>query len=167
MNHNTAIFAGGCFWGVEDIFRKLKGVITTQVGYIGGNLQDPTYEQVKTGSTGHAEAIMLTFDPNICTYEDLLALFFQMHNPTTLNSQGNDVGSQYRSHIFAQNDEQKKNALNYIKALSESHVWNKPIVTLVTNNNDHFYDAEEFHQDYLKKNPNGYTCHYIRQDKAL
>ena len=157
----TAILAGGCFWGVEDLIRKLSGVIETEVGYTGGQTENPVYEQVKTGKTGHAEALKVVFDPSKTSYETLLDFFFQMHNPTTKNQQGNDVGSQYRSAIFYLNEEQKKKAELKIKEWESSGKWKNPIVTEVVKATP-FYSAEVYHQDYLLKNPGGYTCHYVR-----
>ncbi len=158
----VAILAGGCFWGVEDLVRKLPGVLDTEVGYTGGNIENPVYEQVKTGKTGHAEALKIVFNPTQISFDDLLEFFFQMHDPTTKNRQGNDVGSQYRSAIFYFHETQKKKAEAKIKEWDASHKWKNPIVTEVVKAGA-FYSAEEYHQDYLEKNPGGYTCHYIRQ----
>lgn len=162
MLTEVAILAAGCFWGVEDIFRNAPGVLSTEVGYTGGSTQNPTYLDVKTGKTGHAEAIQIQFNPQQTTYSHLLKLFFKMHDPTTLNQQGNDLGSQYRSAIFYTSEEQKKTALSVIAEENQSGFWKKPLVTEVTKAG-HFYSAEDYHQDYLKKNPNGYTCHFIRK----
>ena len=160
----TAVFGGGCFWGVEELLKKLDGVIKTDVGYAGGTSKNPTYSQVTTGETGHAEVVRVEFDPNKITYEELLNEFFRLHDPTTLNKQGNDVGTQYRSIILAQNKEQQQEAEDFIKKVEDSDQWKKPITTKVTLSTD-FYLAEDYHQDYLDKNPNGYTCHFIREDK--
>lgn len=150
-----AILAGGCFWGMEEILRKIPGVIDTEVGYTGGTTAKPTYEQVHQGTTGHAEAVRITFDPNKLSYADLLSKwFFKMHDPTTLNQQGNDKGSQYRSAIFYMLEGQKITA----EAI-KSKV--KGAVTQIVKAGP-FTKAEEYHQDYLQKNPNGYTCHYLR-----
>ncbi len=157
----TAILAGGCFWGVEDLIRKLPGVVETQVGYTGGDLKNPTYIHVKTGSTNHAEAVKVTYDPAKITYTALLEFFFKMHDPTTLDRQGNDVGTQYRSAIFYSSPEQKELAEKAIKAQEKIGRWKKPIVTKVVPAST-FYDAEDYHQDYLVKNPGGYTCHWVR-----
>jgi peptide-methionine (S)-S-oxide reductase len=162
MLTEVAILAAGCFWGVEDIFRNAPGVLSTEVGYTGGSTQNPTYLDVKTGKTGHAEAIQIQFNPQQTTYSHLLKLFFKMHDPTTLNQQGNDLGSQYRSAIFYTSEEQKKTALSVIAEENQSGFWKKPLVTEVTKAGP-FYSAEDYHQDYLKKNPNGYTCHFIRK----
>jgi methionine-S-sulfoxide reductase len=158
---DEAILAGGCFWGVEDLIRAIPGVLKTRVGYTGGTTPNPRYELVKTGNTGHAEAVKIIFDPSKVTFETLLDFFFKMHDPTTLNRQGNDRGSQYRSAIFYLNESQKEAALRKIKEWNESKKWNAPVVTEVTQAGP-FYDAEKYHQDYLVKNPGGYTCHYYR-----
>lgn len=160
----TAVFGGGCFWGVEELLKKLDGVLKTDVGYAGGETKKPTYSQVTTGETGHAEVVRVEFDPNKITYAELLNEFFRLHDPTTLNRQGNDVGTQYRSIILAQNKEQQEKAEAFIKKVEESGQWKKPITTKVKLSTD-FYLAEDYHQDYLDKNPNGYTCHFIREDK--
>ncbi len=156
-----AILAGGCFWGVEDLMRKLKGVLDTQVGYTGGLSQNPTYQQVKQGNTGHAEALEITFDSTKITYEEILLYFFKIHDPTSHHRQGNDIGSQYRSAIFHLDEDQKNIAVRVIKRVSESNVWKKPIVTEIKEAST-FYPAEDYHQDYLQRIPNGYTCHFER-----
>ncbi len=156
-----ATFAGGCFWGVEEIFRKTPGVLETTVGYMGGTTKYPTYKEVCTGTTGHAEAIEIIFDPTQITYETLVKLFFRMHDPTTLNRQHNDIGTQYRSAIFTQDEEQKQIAKKVIESLEAEKVFKNPIVTQVVDAMT-FYSAEEEHQDYLLKNPGGYNCHYLR-----
>lgn len=156
-----ATLAGGCFWGMEDILRKLPGVQNTEVGYTGGVLAHPRYEQVKKGDTGHAEAIRIEFDPSVLSYDALLDTFFRMHDPTTSNRQGNDLGSQYRSAIFYHSSEQKAAAERAIQRATESGRWKRPIVTEVVPAAT-FYSAEDYHQDYLEKNPGGYTCHFLR-----
>ncbi len=156
-----ALLAGGCFWGVEELIRKLPGVISTEVGYTGGELESPTYPFVKTGTTGHAEAIEVTFDAEKKSYADILRFFFRLHDPTTLNRQGNDVGTQYRSAIFYFSDEQKETAQKIKDEVQNSGLWKKPIVTEIIKASK-FYPAEEYHQDYLQKNPGGYTCHFLR-----
>lgn len=163
-NIQTAILAGGCFWGVEELFRNFEGVVSTEVGYTGGNIPNPTYEIVKKGTSGHAEAIRIGFDPAKLSYEDLLKFYFKIHDPTTRNQQGNDIGSQYRSAIFYLNDEQRKSAEKIKELVDTSKSWKKPVVTEITAATT-FYSAEAFHQDYLQKNPGGYTCHYIRDIK--
>lgn len=144
----TATFAAGCFWGVEETFRRLKGVKSTMVGYTGGHFENPTYQDVCSGKTAHAEAVQIAFDPNEISYEDLIKTFFQRHNPTTRNQQGPDIGSQYRSGIFYHSLEQKKRAEAYKKMLNESGKYPKPIVTEITPAST-FYRAEEYHQKYL------------------
>jgi peptide methionine sulfoxide reductase msrA/msrB len=159
--HETAILAGGCFWGMEEIIRKIPGVIKTTVGYSGGKTADPTYEEVCTGGTGHAEAIEVVFDPAKLSYEDLLHYFFRMHDPTTLNRQHNDVGTQYRSAIFYENDAQKQTAERVKAEFGKSGRFNRPITTEITAATK-FYSAEDYHQKYLVKHPGGYTCHVLR-----
>lgn len=159
--HETAILAGGCFWGMEEIIRKLPGVIKTTVGYTGGTTPNPTYKEVCTGSTGHAEAIEVVFDPARLSYEGLLGYFFRMHDPTTLNRQHNDMGTQYRSAIFYTSEEQKKTAEHVKAKLEAAKKFNRPITTEITQASK-FYPAEEYHQKYLVKNPGGYTCHVLR-----
>jgi peptide methionine sulfoxide reductase msrA/msrB len=157
----TAILSGGCFWGMQEILRKIPGVIKTTVGYTGGTTPDPTYELVCTHTTGHAEAVQIVFDPSKLTYEQLLGYFFRMHDPTTLDRQENDVGSQYRSAIFYTSDEQKQIAERVKAEVDKSGKWKNPIVTEITKAST-FYPAEAYHQDYLQKNPGGYNCHYLR-----
>ena len=159
--YEVAILAGGCFWGVEELLRQLDGVIYTVVGYTGGETKNPTYNDVKKGITGHAESIKVIFKHNIISYEQILHFFFTMHDPTTENRQGNDIGTQYRSEIFYLTDKQKEQAEKVIKEVEDKNHWGKPIVTKVSEASK-FYSAEEYHQDYLQKNPNGYTCHFVR-----
>jgi len=154
-----ATLAGGCFWGVEELLRKLPGVINTEVGYTGGTLASPRYEDVKGGRTGHAESIEVEFDPSKITYDTILDHFFSLHDPTTANRQGNDVGSQYRSAIFVHDDEQRAAAEKAIER-AQQH-WPKPIVTEIVPAST-FWRAEDYHQDYLQRLPWGYTCHYVR-----
>jgi peptide methionine sulfoxide reductase msrA/msrB len=157
----TATLAGGCFWGLEELLRKIPGVIETQVGYTGGKIDHATYDIVKTGTTGHAESIQILFDPAKTSYEKILLEFFRMHDPTTSNRQGNDVGTQYRSAIFFANEQQKKIAEQVKARVDKSGKWKKPVVTEITPL-IHFWRAEEYHQKYLEKEPAGYTCHVIR-----
>jgi peptide methionine sulfoxide reductase msrA/msrB len=157
----VAALAGGCFWGMEDILRDIAGVLDTEVGYTGGAVKDAGYEDVKTGETGHAEAIRVVFDPSQITYEELLGFFFRMHDPTTRNRQGNDVGTQYRSAIFYQSKAQQETAMRVKAEVDASGKWKDPVVTEIVPAGP-FYEAEGYHQDYLEKNPNGYTCHYLR-----
>jgi len=158
----TTYLAGGCFWGMEELVRQIPGVLNTEVGYTGGGTPDATYEQVKTGATGHAESLKIVFDPAQLTYRHLLFEFFRMHNPTTRNQQGNDIGTQYRSAIFYTSEEQKRTAEEVIKTVDASGDWKARVVTEVVPFKK-FYRAEEYHQTYLLKNPHGYTCHYIRR----
>lgn len=157
----SLVVAAGCFWGVEDLIRKVPGVIDTEVGYTGGHVPDPTYTVVKTGQTGHAEAVRIDYDPKRISVKKLLELFFQLHDPTTLNRQGNDIGSQYRSAIFYATEEEKKIAEEVIRAENASGRWPRPVVTTLEPLS-RFYSAEAYHQDYLLKNPGGYTCHFWR-----
>lgn len=159
----TAILAGGCFWGVQDLLRKEKGVIETQVGYTGGHTENPTYPDICTGATGHAEAVQIIFNPTETSFENILTFFFKMHNPTTPNQQGNDIGTQYRSAIFFTSSEQKQIAHHVIQNCEASGKWPGKITTEVVAA-DIFYTAETEHQDYLEKNPNGYTCHWVRPE---
>ena len=160
--HEKTILAGGCFWGMEHLLQNLHGVIKTQAGYTGGKVTNPTYKLISTGTTGHAESVEITFNPSKLSYENLLKFFFKIHNPTTFNRQGNDTGTQYRSIIFYFNEEQRIVAKEVIKKANDSNLFNGNIVTEVLQA-DKFYPAEEYHQDYLKKNPQGYSCHYIRE----
>lgn len=160
----TAILAAGCFWGVESLFQKLPGVDNTTVGYTGGTTVNPKYQQVTTGTTGHAEAIEIKFNPKEISYRELLVYFFKLHDPTTINRQGHDRGSQYRSAIFYTNDFQKTIAQSVIDELNKKKIYKSVIVTEVTKAST-FYSAEGYHQDYLKKNPGGYSCHYLRDWK--
>ena len=156
-----AVLAGGCFWGMEEILRGIPGVVETAVGYTGGNTSHATYEEVKTGRTGHAESVRIVFDPERLSYEDLLGYFFRMHDPTTSNRQGNDVGTQYRSAIFYESEEQRRIAEKVRSSVETSGKWKRPIVTEIVPATQ-FWPAEDYHQDYLQKNPGGYTCHYLR-----
>jgi peptide methionine sulfoxide reductase msrA/msrB len=158
----TAILAGGCFWGMEEILRQIPGVVETQVGYEGGKTAHPTYEDVHTGRTGYAESVKVVFDPKKLSYDDLLEKwFFRMHDPTTTDRQGNDVGTQYRSAIFVTSPEQRKTAELARQHAQKSGRWKSPIVTQIVDAGP-FTPAEDYHQKYLEKNPGGYTCHYLR-----
>lgn len=151
------VLAGGCFWGMEELIRKQPGVIKTHVGYTGGKVLNPTYENHE----GHAEAVEIEYDADKTSYKNLLDFFFQIHDPTTLNQQGNDKGASYRSAIFYGNDEEKKEAENFIEIVNKSKRWQKPVVTTLEPL-EKFYLAEDYHQNYLQNNPDGYTCHRIR-----
>ena len=158
----TAVLAGGCFWGMQDLLRKKSGVLWTRVGYTGGQNEYPTYRN----HPGHAEAVEIVFDPLQVTYRELLELFFQVHDPTTLNRQGNDVGTSYRSAIFYQNEQQRDIAETTIEDVESSGLWPGKVVTEVTAAGT-FWEAEPEHQDYLIKQPHGYTCHYVRPQWQL
>ena len=158
----TAILAGGCFWGMEELLRKIPGVLETQVGYTGGTTAWPTYADVHSGATGHAEAVRIVFDPKRLSYEELLEKwFFRMHDPTTKNRQGNDVGTQYRSAIFVTSPAQRKIAEAVKLRVDRAGKWKRPVVTEITDASG-FTPAEDYHQKYLERNPGGYTCHYLR-----
>ncbi len=159
---SAAVLAGGCFWGLEDLIRGLEGVIDTEVGYTGGQNDSPTYQN----HPGHAEAVEITYNPEEISYKQLLNFFFQIHNPTTLNQQGNDMGTSYRSAIFYKNEEEKRIAEEMIEIVDESQRWPNSVVTTLEPFT-HFWPAESYHQDYLKKNPGGYTCHTIYFDSYL
>jgi peptide-methionine (S)-S-oxide reductase len=161
-NTETAILAGGCFWGMQDLIRKRPGIVTTRVGYTGGNVENATYRN----HGGHAEAIEIIFDPSVISYRDILAFFFQIHDPTTRDRQGNDVGSSYRSAIFYINDEQRHVAEDVIADVEASGLWPGKVVTEVTPSGA-FWEAEPEHQDYLEHYPNGYTCHFPRPNWVL
>lgn len=156
METEKAIFAAGCFWGVEANFRKVKGVINTRVGYTGGKFREPTYRDVCSHKTGHAEAIEISYDPSIISYDDLLDIFWSIHDPTTLNRQGPDVGNQYRSVIFYLNAEQKEKAIKSKEELEKSKRFKKPIVTQIVCASE-FWEAEEYHQKYVEKRNRNYT----------
>jgi len=158
----VAVLAGGCFWGVEEILRAVPGVVATDVGYTGGTLENPRYEDTHDGTSGHAEAIRVTFDPSVLSYEGLLERwFFRLHDPTTLNRQGNDVGTQYRSAIFPQSSEQQNTAERVKARVEASGKWKRPLTTTIEPAAA-WYSAEEYHQDYLRTNPGGYSCHFVR-----
>lgn len=159
-----ATVAGGCFWGMEKFLEEIEGVVSTRVGYTGGTLVNPSYKAVCTGRTGHAEAVEITFDPAQVSYGKILEIFFLYHDPTTLNRQGNDVGTQYRSAIFFHNAQQKKTILRAIELLNKSKIYDRPIVTEVEEAGE-FYAAEDYHQKYLHKNPGGYCAHHPHSPK--
>ncbi len=162
MTKKQAILAGGCFWGLEDLIRKQPGVIDTEVGYTGGSNADPTYED----HPGHAEAVQITYDADVTSFKKLLDFFFQIHNPTTRNRQGNDVGTSYRSTIFFANEAEKRIGQDMIDIVNASGRWPHPVITTLEPLTT-FYPAENFHQDYLVKNPDGYTCHFLRGGSYL
>lgn len=155
-----ASFGGGCFWCIEPFFEKLRGVKSATSGYQGGHVKNPTYRQVTTGRTGHAEVVRVIFDPAVIRYEDLLEVFFLIHDPTTLNRQGNDVGTQYRSVIFTYSGEQNRAAREKIRKLNDKGVWDNPVVTQVVDAPE-FYEAEDDHQEYFRRNPNAPYCRLV------
>jgi len=162
MTTSTAYFATGCFWGAERRFWKMAGVIDTSVGYMGGNTSNPSYEEICTGRTGHAEMVKVDFDPNLVSYQRLLEEFWTMHDPTSLNAQGGDIGTQYRSSIYTTSQDQMTDALAsrdiYQRALSDSGI-GEIVSEILDSTGVTYYLAEEYHQKYLEKNPNGYDCH--------
>ncbi len=157
-----AYLSGGCFWGMEELFRKVPGVIETEAGYTGGKNENPTYEN----HTGHAEALEITYNDKLISFKQILDFFFTIHNPTTLNRQGNDMGDSYRSAIFYQNEEEKKESENFIQIVNDSGKWKDSVVTTLEPFTK-FWPAEDYHQDYLQKNPGGYTCHLKYFDTYL
>lgn len=159
-----AIFAGGCFWCTEAVFQDLKGVSAVRPGYMGGHTTKPSYKDICEGDTGHAEIIQIDFDPEVISFEDLLLIFFKTHDPTTLNRQGNDVGTQYRSAVFYANQEQKQSALDMIDKLEKEMVFERPIVTEVVPVSE-FYEAEDYHHNYYKQNSHQPYCSYVIQPK--
>jgi len=162
---NIATLAGGCFWCLEAVYDDLKGVISVESGYSGGHILNPSYEQVCRGNTGHAEVVRITFDPKVISYKDLLNIFFTIHDPTTLNRQGADVGTQYRSAIFYHDEEQKRIAEEVVREITEEGIWDDPIMTEVTPF-ERFYIAEEYHQDYFANNPYQGYCRAVIAPKV-
>ena len=161
-SYGVATFSAGCFWDAEAAFRKLPGVVATMTGYTGGSVPEPDYEQVSSGTTGHAEAVQVIFDPGKVTYRQLLGYFWRMHDPTQINRQGPDVGSQYRSAIFYSDGKQKEEAENSKKEFDAKKVFDKPAATVIAPL-EKFYPAEEYHQDYYDKHP-GLVCHGLRKE---
>lgn len=161
-NYKKAYIAGGCFWGMEDLFRTRPGIIDTEVGYLGGENDNPTYKN----HPGHAEGIELTYNPDETSFKQILDYFFRIHNPTTINRQGNDRGSSYRSAIFFQNNQERIESQEVINIVSNSKKWDAEVVTTLEPYTK-FWQAEEYHQDYLVKNPNGYTCHFLRFEDSF
>ena len=164
--HETAILGGGCFWCLDAVYRQLKGVVRVESGYAGGDSPRPSYEEVCTGMTGHAEVVRVTYDPETISYRDLLDVFFTIHDPTTRNRQGGDIGSSYRSAIFYTDAGQKAVAEDTIADVEASGLWPGKVVTEVTPANE-FWEAEPEHQDYLERFPEGYTCHFVRPNWRL
>lgn len=163
--YQTATFGAGCFWCVEAIYSRLKGVVSVTPGYCGGNVQNPTYKEVCPGETGHAEAVQIVYDPNVISYAKLLEVFFKTHNPTTLNRQGEDIGTQYRSIIFYHDEVQKKVAQEVKEMLDKSGIWDDPIVTLIEPFKT-FYIAEKYHQEYFENNPKQPYCQMVINPKV-
>jgi peptide-methionine (S)-S-oxide reductase len=162
MNIKKAVLAGGCFWGLEELYRSIPGVLETEAGYTGGENEDPTYHN----HPGHAEALEITYNPEILSYRGILDYFFCIHNPTTMNQQGNDKGTSYRSAIFYASEEEKKEAEEFIDIVNKSGRWKDTVVTSLESFTV-FYKAEDYHQDYLQKNPGGYTCHAVYFDSYI
>jgi len=165
-NREVATIAGGCFWCLQPIFQELRGVDRVEVGYTGGRLANPSYEAVCTDTTGHAEAVQITFDPETIPFVDVLRIFLSIHDPTTIDRQGHDVGSQYRSAIFYHTPEQQKTAQQVIAEVDKAQLWGAPIVTEVTPLSP-FYRAEEYHQDYFRKNPTAGYCRAVVAPKVV
>ncbi len=163
-NNNIATFGGGCFWCVEAVFERINGVLSVTPGYAGGEIKNPTYKQICTGNTGHAEVAKIEFDINKISYDQLLNVFWQAHDPTTLNKQGNDIGTQYRSVIFYHNEEQKLSAESSMIRANKSGYWNNPIVTEITNLYN-YSDAEDYHNNYYSENPNQPYCLFVIKPK--
>lgn len=159
-NMKTATFGAGCFWCIEAVFQELNGVHSVVPGYSGGKTENPTYQEVCSGNTGHAEVAQITYDPEIVTFEELLEIFWKTHDPTTLNRQGNDIGTQYRSVIFYHNDEQKELAEKYKQALNDEKVFSDPVITEISPLSK-FYKAEDYHQNYYANNPNQGYCSFV------
>jgi peptide-methionine (S)-S-oxide reductase len=163
-NFEYATLGGGCFWCIEAIFSEVRGIHTATSGYSGGHIKNPTYREVTSGRTGHAEVVQLVYDPSVISYRQILEVFFHLHDPTTLNRQGADVGTQYRSVIFYHNEYQEKIAREVLKEIDESDLWNDPLVTEISPLGD-FYVAEQYHQDYYKNNPNQPYCTFVISPK--
>ncbi len=163
--YETCVLAGGCFWCMEAIFQDINGIINVESGFSGGHVQNPTYKEVCTGNTGHAESVRITYDPSVISFSAILDLFFSMHDPTSLNRQGEDVGTQYRSEIFYMNEDQKHIAENFIKNLENNKTFNRPIVTKIEKFTA-FYPAEDYHRNYYKNNSEQPYCKYVISPKV-
>ena len=162
---DTATFGNGCFWCTEAVFQELKGVVKVVSGYSGGAVKNPTYKAICTGTTGHAECLQISYDPTVVTFDELLEVFWQTHDPTTLNRQGNDVGTQYRSVVFYHNEEQRAKAASYKDALNKSGAWDNPVVTTLEPLTI-FYPAEDYHQNYFNDNPEQGYCQFVIRPKV-
>jgi peptide-methionine (S)-S-oxide reductase len=160
VDREIATLGGGCFWCTEAVFNRIRGVEKVRSGYSGGHVENPSYEQVSTGKTGHAEVVQISFDPKVITYEEILEIFFATHDPTTLNRQGADVGTQYRSVIFYHDEQQRQTAEKVIQRLNSEGLWSAPIVTKIEPLKT-FYEAEEYHRDYFKRHPEKAYCHVV------
>jgi len=165
MRHETATLGGGCFWCVEAVYDELEGVVSAESGYMGGQKERPTYQDVCTGRTGHAEVVQVTFDADVISYRDILDVFFSIHDPTTRDRQGNDVGPQYRSVIFCHSDDQRRTAEQLIADLEKERAFEAPIVTEVSPASE-FYRAEDYHQEYFRNNPNQPYCMFVVSPKV-
>ncbi len=163
-NQKIATLAGGCFWCIEGAFSQVKGILSATSGYMGGQSKNPNYEQICTGKSGHAEVVQLVFNPKVISYQDILEIFFTLHDPTQLNRQGNDIGSQYRSAIFYHDENQKSSALNIINTMTESAMFDREIVTQLCSV-DTFYSGENYHQNYFNNNPESQYCQAIVSPK--
>ncbi len=162
--HSIATLGGGCFWCLDAVFNYIEGISKVTSGYSGGKIKNPSYEQVCSGITGHAEVVQITFDPSVISFDELLEIFFAIHDPTQLNRQGADVGSQYRSVIFCHSEEQEESALYAIKRLEQEKIWKNPIVTEISPFEE-YYIAEEYHQNYYEKNPTQSYCSFVISPK--
>lgn len=162
--HEETVLGGGCFWCTEAVYQEIAGVVKVDSGYSGGHVKNPTYQQVCTGGTGHAEAVKVTFDPSIISFKEVLEIFFSMHDPTSLNRQGNDIGTQYRSVIFYMNDEQKSVAEQMIRDLNKSGTYKKPVVTAIEKFNE-FYPSEDYHKNYFRNNSDAPYCKLVISPK--
>ena len=165
MSTESATLGGGCFWCLEAVYDQLRGVQDVVSGYAGGHVENPTYEQVSSGQTGHAEVVQITFDPDVISYGEILDVFFTIHDPTTLNRQGADIGTQYRSVIFYHSEEQRRIAVEKMKAIEDAGIWDDPIVTQLEPF-DAFYPAEAYHQEYYARNPNAGYCQFVIKPKV-
>jgi peptide-methionine (S)-S-oxide reductase len=161
----TAVLGGGCFWCLEAVFDRLEGVMSVESGYMGGSVKNPAYREVCSGATGHAEVVRITFDPQVLSFEQLLDVFFSTHDPTTLNRQGNDIGTQYRSVIFYNSEEQRRIAKEAVARLEREHLWEAPIITAIEPAKE-FYLAEDYHQEYFANNPQQPYCQIIVAPKV-
>jgi peptide-methionine (S)-S-oxide reductase len=160
VDQEVATLGSGCFWCTEAVFKRIRGVEKVESGYSGGDVENPSYEQVSTGTTGHAEVVQISFDPKAITYEEILEIFFSTHDPTTLNRQGADIGTQYRSVIFYHDEQQRQTAEKVIQRLNSEEIWDAPIVTRIEQFKT-FYEAEEYHRDYFKRHPEQAYCRII------